>query len=164
MPRKIYRAIQTPITFQDSGGSYTLTLQNLGTSSGRLSAQVDRGAGALPMRYKWKGVIQWANNPVLADYVEILLGESEGILAPDANIGTSDVAMTANDAGNLDRIGLVRAQAATGSVDNIASGAFVITDRYFQIGVLNRSTTIGLRNVANVSLVIITPMPDEIQA
>jgi len=163
MVHKIYRAIRTPITFQDSGGSYVLTLQNLGTSSGRLSIQVDRGVNSQPTRYKWKGVIQWANNPVLADYVEILLGESDGVLAPDTNKGTADVAITANDTGNLDRVGIVRAQAATGSVNNIASGVCVIMDRYFQVGALNRSTTIGLRNTANTSLIIFTPMPDEIQ-
>jgi hypothetical protein len=163
MPRKIYRAIQTALTFRDSGGSYVLTLQNLGTNSGRLSAQVDRGAGSKPTRYKWKGVIQWALNPVVGDRVEILFGESDGILAPDANSGIVDVAIDEGDATNLRRIGLVRAQAVVGGVNNISSGVVTILDRYFQVGVFNRSTTIGLQNTANTSLVIFTPMPDEIQ-
>jgi len=163
MPRKIYRAMQTPITFQDSGGSYVLTLQNLGTNSGRLSAQVDRGVGSKPTRYKWKCVIQWANNPAVIDRAEVLLGESEGVLAPDANKGTADIAISEGDATNLQRVGLVRAQAATGSVNNISSGVVTIIDRYIQIGVFNRSTTVALRNTANTSLVILTPMPDEVQ-
>lgn len=163
MPRKIYRAAQTAITFQDSGGSYVLTLQNLATNSGRLSAQVDRGAGSRPMRYKWRGVIQWTNNPSLVDRAEILLGESEGVLAPDANVGTADIAISEGNATNLQRVGLVRAQAVAGNVNNISSGVVMIVDRYIQIGVFNRSTTVALRNTANTSLVILTPMPDEIQ-
>ena len=163
MPRKIYRAIQAALTFRDSGGSYVLTLQNLGTTSGRLSAQVDRGAGSKPTRYKWKGVIQWALNPVVGDRVEILFGESDGILAPDANVGVADIAISEGDTTNLRRIGLVRAQAVVGGVNNISSGVVTILDRYFQVGVFNRSTTIGLQNTANTSLVIFTPMPDEVQ-
>lgn len=163
MPRKIYRAIQTALTFRDSGGSYVLTLQNLGTTSGRLSAQVDRGSGSKPTRYKWKSVIQWALNPATIDRVEIFLGESDGVLAPDANSGTADVAISEGDTTNLRRIGLVRAQAAVGSVNNISSGVVTILDRYFQVGVFNRSATIGLQNTANTSLVIFTPMPDEVQ-
>jgi hypothetical protein len=163
MPRKIYRAMQTAISFQDSGGSYVLTLQNLATNSGRLSAQVDRGAGSKPTRYKWRGIIQWANNPALVDRAEILLGESEGVFAPDANKGTTDIAISEGDATNLQRIGLVRAQAVAGSVNNISSGVVTIIDRYIQIGVFNRSTTVTLLNTVNTSKIILIPIPDEIQ-
>ena len=163
MPQKIYRAIQTAIVFTDSGGDYTLTLQNLPLDSGRLSAQVDRGTGSKPVRYKWKSVIQWTTNPVAKDYVEIMFGESGGVLDPDANLGTADVAVAVGDAPNLCRIGLVKTQSIIGNVNNIASGVVTILDRYFQVGVFNRSTTMGLRDTANTSRVIFTPMPDEIQ-
>lgn len=162
MPRKIYRAIQTPISFRDSGGSYVLTLQNLASGAGRISAQVDRGATNQPVRYKWKAVIQWAATPTATDYVDVLLGESAGILGQDANVGTADAAITSDDAANLKRLGIVKSQAAASAVNNITSGTVMILDRYFQVGIFNRSTT-ALLNTANTSLLIFTPIPDEIQ-
>lgn len=164
MPRLIYRAIQTAITFTDTLGDYALTLQNLAADAGRLSAQVDRGVSDQPIRYKWRAVIQWSATPAIGDRLDIYLGENSGLIGPDANLGTSDTSMTDGDASNLERIGTVRSQTAASGTNNIRSGIVTIYDRYFQIGVYNRSTTsASLVNTANASLIILTPVPDEIQ-
>lgn len=172
MPYKLYRSTGTPIYFQDTGGDIVLSLRNLAGTSGRLSAQLDRGSGSKPARYKWRAVMQWSPTPEAPgiqkqnytqfDYVDILLAGSGGIVAPDANKGTSDVAISSSDAANLTRVGRVVCQANVGQVDNISSGTLTLLDRYFQMAVFNRGTT-ALANIDNVCVLILTPIPDEVQ-
>ena len=44
MANKIYRAVETTLSFRDSGGDAVLSLLNLGFGVGRVSARYDRGA------------------------------------------------------------------------------------------------------------------------
>jgi len=162
MPNKIYSATETAIVFKDSGGDAVITTTNLGFGAGRISARYDRGAGSKPRLYKWRGVMQWENNPVAGEVVEIVLAESDGTLA-DGVVGTADAALTAGQKMNLGLVGIVRAQAATGSVDNIASGYCLISERYFSVGVWNGSAAKNLKNTANVSYLVFTAVPDEVQ-
>ncbi len=160
MANKVYRAVETALTFKESGGDIVITLKNLGFGAGRISARVDRGAGSKPVRYKWRAVMQWEDHPAVADSVSLFLAESDGTVA-DGNVGTADAALT--QLANLVEFGAVRAEAAAGSTNRIGSGVVRILDRYFSIGVWNRSATKNLKNADNVSYIILTPMPDEIQ-
>jgi len=162
MSNKVYHAPETPVTFKESGGTAVLTLLNLGFGAGRISARVDRGAGSKPGLYRWRAVMQWENDPAAADYADIVLATSDGTLA-DGNVGSADAALTAAQKSNCEVIGSVKAEAATGSTDRIASGTFTLLDRYFSIGVWNGSATKNLKNSANVSYVSVTPVPPEIQ-
>ena len=162
MVSKIYRAIETAIRFKDTDATYTLTLNNLAASTGgRISDRVDRGAGSLPREYRWKAVMQFETAPVVGEYVEIVLSQSDGT-NEDGNVGTTDAALTAAVAANLDTIGIVKVQTVDADVDNIASGSFVIEERYFSIGVLNKAVD-NLKATNDLSWVEVTPMPSESQ-
>ena len=160
MANKIYNATETPIVFTESGGSYVITLLNLGFGAGRISARADKGAGSKPSLYRWRAVIQWEDHPVATEYAEIYLAQSDGTKV-DGGVGTADAALTLTQ--NLQLLGIVSAEAAAGSTDRIASGLVEIHDRYFSIGVFNRSAADNLKNSANVSNVTLTPVPAEIQ-
>lgn len=162
MANKLYRAIETAIRFKDTDATYTLTLNNLAaTTGGRISDRVDRGEGSLPRRYRWKAVMQFETAPVVGEYVEIVLSQSDGT-NEDGNVGTSDAALAAGNASNLDTIGIVRVQTTDADADNIASGTFTIDERYFSIGVLNKAAD-NLRAEDDYSWVEVTPIPPELQ-
>jgi len=162
MPNKIYRATETAVTFTDTTGTYALVLNNLAAAVGRNSVSVDRGAGSLPYRYKWKAVIQWNVAPVVGDAVDIYLIESDGTYIDGVVNLAAGGTFTVGQSLNIKRIGAVRAQAATASTNYIASGVCNIFERYYGIGVFNGSAQ-ALKATNNVSMVILTPMPDEIQ-
>ena len=162
MPNKIYRAVETSITFQDSGGDAVITLQGLGYGAGRISAQYDRGAGSKPARYNWKAVFQYASAPQVGETIELYIAESDGTYV-DGNVGTADAALTSDKRKNLTLIGLVIVDTTAADTNIIASGICHIWQRYFSLGVWNASSGDNLKNTANASKVIFTPMPDEVQ-
>lgn len=162
MANKIYRAIESAIRFKDTDATYTLALKNLAYAAGRISDRVDRGAGSLPQDYRWKAVIQWETAPVVGEYAEIYVSESDGT-NEDGNVGTTDAALTSGQKSNLRLIGVVKAQTTDVATDFIASGVFTIDERYFSIGVWNASAGDNLENTDDASWVEVTPIPPEIQ-
>jgi len=163
MAHKVYRAIGTPITFKDSGGSAVITLQNLAAGAGRVSAVYDRGAGDLPVQYKWRAVFQWTATPVVGYYAEIYLVESDGTYV-DGTLGSSDAAVSAyGQLENCWQLGNNFVQVATGASNMVVSGECTIFDRYFSVAIWNKAT-VNFQNTANVSFITFTPVPDELQA
>lgn len=163
MPNKIYRATETPITFRDSSGDVVLTLQNLGFGAGRVSARYDRGAGSLAELHEVIGVFQFETAPALGEAIEIYLFQSDGTYM-DGTLGTSDAALSSDKRRNGILVGAVIADTTSASTDIIARFQNVpISSRYYSIGVWNASAGDNLRNTANTSRVIVTPMPLEIQ-
>ena len=162
MPNKIYRAAETAVRFKDTDATYTLGLNDLAaTTGGRISDRADRGAGSLPRLYRWKAVMQFETPPVVGEYVEIVLSQSDGT-NEDGNVGATDAALTAAVAANLDTIGIVRVQTTDADADNIASGTCLIEERYYSVGALNKAAD-NLAAHNDVSWIELTPMPDEIQ-
>lgn len=162
MPNKIYRAIETAIAFTDSTGDVVLVLNNLASNTGRNSVGVDRGTGSLPYRYKWKAVIQWNAAPSIGDAAEIYIIESDGTYVDGVVNLTTGGTYTSGQALNMKQVGAARAQTASSATNFIASGICNIYERYFGVGVFNRSAQ-NLRAANNVSRVILTPIPDEVQ-
>lgn len=162
MPNKIYYTPETAITFKDSGGSAVLTLQNLGFGAGRISARYDRGAGAKPMRHRWTGAFQFETAPAIGETIEIYLSASDGAYA-DGTVGTSDAALTSDKRRNLKLIGTVVVDTTLTGTDIVRSGTCEIASRYISTGVWNASNGDNLKNTANTSMVILEPIPDEIQ-
>lgn len=162
MANKVYRAVESAITFKDSGGSAVITLQNLGFGAGRISARYDRGANSLPARYRWRAVMQFETAAVVGELVEIYLAPSDGTYV-DGNIGTADAALTTDKRRNLDLIGVVVVDTTSTATNITASGICYIWDRYFSVGVWNASAGDNLENTSNASLVEFVPMPDEVQ-
>lgn len=161
MPNKVYRAIETAIVFTDTTGDQTLVLNNLASDTGRYSVRVDRGTGSKPYRYMWKAVIQWNVAPTVGDVAEIFIIESDGTYN-DGVVGNTGGTFTSGQALNIKQVGVVRAQTASAATNFISSGECHIFDRYFAVGVFNRSAQ-SLQATNNVSRVILTPIPDEIQ-
>jgi hypothetical protein len=161
MANKIYRAIETAKTFQDSGGDYTLSLASLGANSGRSSVLVDRGVGSVPIRYRWRAIITWATTGIVWETAEIYVSESDGSV--NDSTWTANAAVTENSFENANYLGAVYCQMTTPATASITSGIVILSARYYMVGVWNRSTTKTLNATANLSKVIFTAMPDEIQ-
>lgn len=162
MVSKIYRAVETTLSFRDSGGDAVITLINLGFGAGRVSARYDRGAGSLARMYQWRGVFQFETAPALNEAIEIYLFESDGTYM-DGTLGMSDAALGTDKRKNGKLIGVVTVDTTSAGTDIIASGLCLINERYFSVGVWNGSAGDNLKNTSNASRVNLTPMPDEAQ-
>lgn len=163
MPNKIYRAVETPIVFRDSAGDVVITLQNLAFGAGRVSAQKDRGAGSLAQLHEVIGVFQHETAPQVGDAIELYLFQSDGTYV-DGTVGTADAALTTDKRKNGMFIGAVIADTTSTATDIVARFQNVpISSRYYSIGAWNASSGDNLKNTANTSRVIVTPMPLEIQ-
>jgi hypothetical protein len=162
MPNKIYRAIETPVVFRDSGGDVVLTLQNLAAGAGRVSAQRDRGAGSKPQYHEVTAVFQMETAGVIGEVIELWLFESDGTYQ-DGTVGTIDAALAADKRRNGMPIGAVIVDTTSTATDIVARFKDVpITSRYYSVGVWN-ATADNLEDTANASRIIVTPMPPEIQ-
>lgn len=163
MVSKIYRAVETAITFRDSGGDAVITLQNLAFGAGRVSAQYDRGAGSKAKLHEVIGVVQFETAPVVGEAIELYLFQSDGTYV-DGTVGTSDAALTTDKRKNGLLIGAICVDTTSTATDIVARFTDVpITSRYYSVGIWNASAGDNLKNTANTSRVIVTPMPDEIQ-
>ena len=162
MPTKIYRAVETPIVFRDSGGDVAITLNNLANNTGRVSARYDRGAGSRSRLHEIKAVIQVNATVVAGVAIEIWLFQSDGTYA-DGTVGTADAALPTAKRNNGLFIGAVIADQTAATVDMVATFQDVpIASRYYSIGIWNASA-VALQATANACRVIVTPMPDEVQ-
>jgi hypothetical protein len=162
MANLIYRAIETPLSFRDSGGDAVITLKNLGFGAGRVSARYDRGADSRARLFHWRAVIQYETAPVIGELAEIYLFESDGTYE-DGKVGTADAALGTEARANGKLVGVVRVQSTSTATDNIASGMCIINERYVSVGVWNASAGDNLEDTTNACRVILTPVPDEIQ-
>jgi len=163
MANKLYRAIETPIVFRESGGDKVITLINLAFGAGRVSAQQDRGAGSVAELHEVIGVFQFETAPALGEAVEIYLFQSDGTYV-DGTVGTADAALTSDKRKNGMMIGAVIVDTVSVTTDIVGRFQNVpISSRYYSIGVWNASAGDNLENTANASRVIVTPMPPELQ-
>ena len=162
MANKVYGAIETAKVFRDSGGDVTIALINLGFGAGRLSARVDRGAGSLPHLHDLRATNQWETAPIVDETADYFLFQSDGTDA-DGAVGTADAVLTSAQKKNGIFIGSVKAQTTGTATDFTASFRFMITTRYYSIGVWNSSAGDNLENTANANHFSVTPIPPEIQ-
>lgn len=162
MANKIYRVLETALTFRDSGGDAVITLQNLAFGAGRVSAQYDRGAGAKAQDFFVIGVMQYATAPQLTEVTEIYIFEGDGTYVA-GTLGTSDAALTSAKKVNGNLVNLNIVDTTSTNTDVVSMGRCTITMRYLSVGVWNASSGDNLRNTANTSSVILVPVPPEIQ-
>lgn len=162
MVDKVYQIPETAITWQDTGGTNAMTLNNLAAGAGRQGALHDLGTAAHAHRYAWRAFCQFATTPVVGEVVRIYLKTSDGT-SPDNDDGTGDVAVSAEDKLlNLKRIGsIIVDQAATGVV-MVASGFVTLPHRYVGPAYWNDApdNLVATNNLNGFSL---TPMPFEVQ-
>src|SRR5512145_1777367 len=165
MPNKVYTVVEELITFSDSGGSAVITLQNLATVTGRLSARYDRGTGAKPSRARIWGKFQLETAGAVGEQIEVYVVNWSSHATPlgEGALGTADAALTADQRLNLGVPALiVIVDKTTTAADIIGSAIIEVAGRYVSVGVWN-ATTDNLENTANASQVSIEWLPDEIQ-
>jgi hypothetical protein len=144
------------------------TPQNEGTGKGRISAALDRGAGNLPVRYKWRASARWVATPAANDRFTLYLLSSlspTGVLAAtSAGIALGDAELTteAELVANCFSFGNVIATATDKLFLN--DGIVNLYDRYIGIAAWNGSATKALTNTASDFWCLLTAMPDDIEA
>ncbi len=158
----IYDKQGTSVTFIDTGGDVTFTLNDtVDLGNGQCSNQWDRGAGASrPSLYKWDAVMKWVATPTLGDAVRIYLWDSTatgGDLVADGDV-TPETKF-----GNFRLIGQVICSVAADQAF-YASGLVAIFGRYVNLGVWNASGTKDLNATASASKIVLTPFYPDVQA
>ena len=160
----------TPITWGDSGASYTMTLQNLATVAARVGARADLGAWPRSQVWRWYLEIEWASAPTIDQVVELYFGgwdNDTGPASPHAQLPATDTGYAAASAGlskrkNLPLAGVVVAEtAAVGPFS--ASGLISLPYRYASPFIYNGGGT-ALKNTANSAVLRITPVYPQVQA
>lgn len=165
MANKIYTVVEELITFSDSGGSAVITLQNLTTGTGRLSARYDRSTGSKPSRARIWGKFQMETAGVVGEQIEVYVVDWSSHATPlgDGALGTADAAFTADQRRNLGAPALiVIVDKTTTAADIIGSAIIEVVGRYVSVAVWN-ATADNLENTANANQVSIEWLPDEIQ-
>jgi hypothetical protein len=161
---KIYSAPESVITFQDSGGSAVLALQNLAAGAGIYSNRHDRGAGSraawMWLRFVW----QMETAGVVGETVEVYLSSwSEDGTYSDGGLSSTGTTLTSDMRRNLGNPALIGIIDKTATATNIiASGLVFVPTRYISAAVWDASAD-NLENTANASIVSLTPYPFEQQ-
>ena len=160
---KIYVNPETAITFADSAQSpsATLTFSALASGAGRISAQFDRGAGAIAMCYVWRATNSLSGTNVVGAAIEYFLATSDGTNI-DGQVGTSDAALASDKRNNLKFLGLLIVDQTTTNTNMTASGTVCTSSRYLSIGVWN-ATTLAFQTSTSAHKFSLTPIPMEIQ-
>ena len=163
MANKLYGAIETAVTFTDSGGDVAFTLANLAAGSGRVSAQRDKGTGSRAVLHKVRAIFQFESAPAEGETVDVYIAEGDGVNV-DGNLGAADAAVAdADTLKYLKFIGSVTAESAAAATVFEASFAVNIYERHYSVVAWNSSAASNLAATAGVNKVIVTPVPPELQ-
>lgn len=164
MANKIYVNPGTPTSFKASGGDIVLTLDNISTAAGRISAKWDRGAAAQPADYEVQATVQANATVTVGNTCTFFYAGSMDDTTYDGTIPNSgDAALSSVDLRrNLRPLVSVAADQTAATVNMTASQTVRITSRYVVVVFYNElgATT---KNSANASFLKLTPVPAEIQ-
>jgi hypothetical protein len=162
--QKVYVTPGTPVVFKDTDGTYTITLNNLANGVGRISKQWDRGAGSQPDLYRVRCsfAFEATHTIVVGERINVFLATSDGTNV-DGTVGTSDAALTANQALNLRQIGVVVVDVVSKDAKITATFDCLICERYVSVGVLN-NTSDHMQADNDANTITLTPYPSDIQA
>lgn len=170
MAGEVYIEDGSTITWQDSSGTYTMTLQNLATVAGRVGARADLGAWPRPLVYRWYMETEWAVAPTADQALELYFGlwdNDTGPASPQGQLPSTDQGYAAGAAGlskrkNLILAGVVTAEtAAVGPFSN--SGLIALPARYVSPLVYNGGGQ-ALKNTANATFIRLTPVYSQTQS
>ena len=158
---KVYYIPGTSKTFKNTGGDYVLDMKNVSTNTGRVSGQWDRGTGALPALYKWELINKFGSSVTIGNSCRLFMyayenGSTLADIAADTDL-TAETQLY-----NFKQIGQLIASSNTVGPFN-ASDVVAIYGRYVNFGWWNASGQTS-DNVDGTSYLVLTPVPDEIQA
>ena len=161
-------APQTPVTFGPAAiGDVIWTPQNEALARGRISAVWDRGAGHVPLRYRWSAKVRWVATPAANDRWSLWLVQADAAADPsktDGGLTLGDAELTAETEllANCQLFGTVLATAVDKQF--AASGVVDLYSRFVAIAGWNGSATKALTNTAADHAVVFTPEPFALQA
>jgi hypothetical protein len=162
MANLVYQNEGTILTWNDSGGDYTITTNNLAAGAGRQGARHDFGTDARSFLFAWRFGCEFDTAPVVDEIVRIYAKTSDGT-DPDNDDGTGDAAVSAEDKlKNLHQIGTLVVDQAAADIQMAASGLVWLPHRYFQPVIWN-DTADNLQATNNINVFTLAPVPFEIQ-
>lgn len=126
----------------EAGANVAWSVENLGNTAGRVSAQIDLGASPRPGLYKWSCEVQFVATPAQGSGLELYkAGAPDGDATQiDGDIGQTDAALGDIDMRrNLQYVGFVVSENAAASEKCVASGTFEHADRYLSLVAYNAS-------------------------
>ena len=166
----VRRLYLTTVTFQDSTGTVTFTLQNLAGGAGRRSASNDFwiDADEAPDGYDVELDLTagFETAPALGDRVELYINEfgsesSAGVGTMDD--GNADGALSStNKLTNLVPVLVLQADEAAADIPMAGRARIEVASRHWGVVVMNRSAD-NLQNTANTSIVRVYPWVFEVQ-
>jgi hypothetical protein len=169
MANKVLTHEETALTWKSSAGTAVITLTSLATNSLRVGAQVDRGAAAVSMKYRWRARIvlgATTTSVTIGNPIGIYIATADTVDATvvDGNVGQSDATATSIDKRrNLKFLGFLEVDktAAAGDVW-VGSDVIEIEARYISMCVAHEAGN-ALSATATDCWLSLTPMPPELQ-
>lgn len=158
----VYQKFGTAVVFKNTGGDVAFTLKNIANGAGRVSAQWDRGTGALPMLFKLEVALKYAANLAIGALSTIYAYSTTATAEVDNS--TSDAAIatqtliTSNwkpacvNVGNAVAVGPFYSEATV-----------LLTGRYVSLAFWNASGQ-ATDNNDGTSYCRLTPLFDDVQA
>lgn len=160
-------APQTPVVFAAAGlGDVLWTPQNTALAHGRLSNVWDRGAGSLPVRYRWMGSTRWVATPAANDRWSLWLVTADATADPantdcGLTLGDADLSSEADLLANSVEFGTILATAADKIF--VSSGVVELFSRYVAVAGWNGSATKSLTNTASDFYLRLEALPPALQ-
>jgi hypothetical protein len=161
-----FAASGVTVTGATSTGLWTPT--GIAAGAGRISAVLDRGAGAHPMRYGWRMRTKWAASGTAGDPLRLYLVLSDASADPTQ----TDGGFTFGDAGLASEVALYQSALYLGAVlaggtsaaAESASGCCQIYSRYVAVAAWNAAAAKALSSTAGDHIFTLTELPDEVEA
>lgn len=163
MANKVYHAVETALVIKSSGGDVAITCTSLANNAGRVSAQLDRGAGSKPQLYRWEFECKLVATPTIGNAVSLYLATAQANAAsPDGNVGTTDAALSSLEKRrNLQFVGVVEIDVASTALQK-GAGVVQIDSRYISLVVINEGGS-AFSATAGDTIFTLIPIPPEIQ-
>jgi hypothetical protein len=171
MANEVRKKYGTTVTYKDSGGDVTFTLQNLAAGAGRRSPSSEFSVdGYGPQGYYVRFILSagFESAPVLGEMVALYAIEY-GIGGSASSIGTNDdgnadgAVSSIDKLRNLKQLLVLQADEAAADIPMAAEAHFEDLGRHLAFAVWNFSSADNLQNTANTSYVEVTPYVYEIQ-
>lgn len=162
----IYYKPETTVTFKASGGDAVITLTSLANGAGRVSAQLDRGAGSKPGLYTIQFITKAAAALAVGAQLFIYFLQTSTSANVPGNLGTADAAVSSSDKQrNLGApVCIVNADSTSnGEVQLTNSNIIEVYGRYNSVMVWNALGQ-ALSGTAGDHVITMTPYPADIQA
>lgn len=167
MTNKIKTDPETAIVFCSASGNPNMPLgafwvqfnvDYLPPGSGHLSAQYDLGPGPRTTLFEWRQVSQIIPSGTIGNSVESHIVCGNGVFTDGNFSGGDQVVANPDGRRNIHYLGATEID-ASGNAMLVTSGLTQIYSRYTQVMFWNNTT----QNLASGSMLILTPVPDELQ-